>query len=71
MNQVTRGDSISSGGDVHKKIHGVRHKSVTQKNDTTAKFYCTKHGKNPTHPTDKCYTLKTVQIKPKELQIQA
>jgi hypothetical protein len=43
----------------HKKSHGVKHRSATQKNDTTTKFYCTKHGQNPTHPMmDKCYTLK-------------
>ena len=29
-----------------------------QKNDTTTKFYCTEHGQNPTHTTDKCFTLK-------------
>jgi hypothetical protein len=49
----------------HKKSHGVKHKSATQKNDTTAKFYCTKHGQNPTHPTDKCYTLKNLAEKAK------
>jgi hypothetical protein len=42
----------------HKKSHGVKQMSVTQKNGTTATFYCNKHGQNPTHPTDKCYTLK-------------
>jgi hypothetical protein len=26
----------------HKKSHGVKHRSVTQKKDSTAKFYCTK-----------------------------
>jgi hypothetical protein len=42
----------------HKKSrHGVKHRSVSQKNDTTAKFYCTKHGKNPTHPTGTSVTL--------------
>jgi hypothetical protein len=33
-------------------------RSATQKIDTTALFYCTKHGQNPIHPTDKCFTLK-------------
>jgi hypothetical protein len=42
----------------HKKRHGVKHRSVTQKNGTTPKFNCTKHGQNPTHPTDKCFPLK-------------
>jgi hypothetical protein len=42
----------------HKKSHGVKHRSATQKNETTAKSYCTEHGQNPTHPTDKSYTLK-------------
>jgi hypothetical protein len=32
--------------------------SATEKNNTTAKFYCTEHGQNPAHPTDKCYTLE-------------
>jgi hypothetical protein len=31
---------------------------VTQKSNTTTKFYCTEHVQNPSHPTDKCYTLK-------------
>jgi hypothetical protein len=55
----------------HKKSHGVKHSSTTQKNDTTAKFYCTKHGQNPKHPTDKCFTLKNRVERPKELQGQA
>jgi hypothetical protein len=42
----------------HKKSHEVRQRSETQKNGTTVKFYCTEHGQNSTHPTDKCYTLK-------------
>jgi hypothetical protein len=31
---------------------------VTQKIGITALFFCTKQGQNPTHPTDKCFTLK-------------
>ena len=42
----------------HKKSHGVKFRSTTQKTDTTAEYYCTEHGQNVTHPTDKCYTLK-------------
>jgi hypothetical protein len=49
----------------HKKSHGVKFRSATQKSDTTAKFYCTKYGQNPTHPTDKCYTLKNLAEKAK------
>jgi hypothetical protein len=41
-----------------RKSHGFKFRSATQKSDTTAKFYCTKHGQNPSHPTDKCFTLK-------------
>jgi hypothetical protein len=37
----------------HKKSHGVKFRSATQKSDTTAEFYCTEHGHNPSHPTDK------------------
>jgi site-specific recombinase XerC len=59
----------------NEKSHGVKHRSAKQKNNTTAKFfakfYFTEHGQNPTHPTDKCYTLKSVRIMPKELQVQA
>jgi uncharacterized protein YdaU (DUF1376 family) len=42
-------NSIISGKTVtHKKSHGGKHRSTTQKKDTTtAKFYCTKHGQNP------------------------
>jgi hypothetical protein len=36
----------------------VQCRSATQKIDTTAFLFCTKHGQNPTHPTDKCFTLK-------------
>ena len=42
----------------HKKSQGVKNRASTQKNDTTAKFFCTEHGQNPTHNTDKCYILK-------------
>jgi hypothetical protein len=34
---------------------GVRPRKATL---ATAKFYCTEHGQNPSHSTDKCYTLK-------------
>jgi hypothetical protein len=50
--------TLSGKPETDKKKHGVKYRSVTQKDDTTAKFYCTEHGQNPTHPTDKCYTLK-------------
>jgi hypothetical protein len=54
-----RNNSTVSGKTVtHKKSHGVKFRSATQKSDTTAKFYCIEHGQNPSHPTDKCYTLK-------------
>ena len=55
----------------HKKSQGVKNRASTQKNDTNAKFYCTEHGQNPTHSTDKCYILKNVQKRPKELQVRA
>jgi hypothetical protein len=52
-------NSTNTGKTVtHKKSQGVKHRSSTQKSDTTAKFYCTEHGQNRTHSTDKCYTLK-------------
>jgi hypothetical protein len=34
----------------HKKSHGVKCRSVTQKNDTTTQFYCTEHGQIPHIP---------------------
>jgi hypothetical protein len=43
----------------------LKHRSATQKNNTTAKFHCTEHGQNPTYPTNKCYTLKDVADKAK------
>jgi hypothetical protein len=43
----------------HKKSHGVKFQSgTTPKRDSTSKYFCTEHGHNPTHGTDKCYTLK-------------
>ena len=52
-NSTTSGKTVT-----HKKSHGVKRRSVQPKNDTTTKFYCTEHGQNPTHTTDKCFTLK-------------
>jgi hypothetical protein len=46
----------------HKKSHGVKHRSATQKKDTTTKFYCIEHGQNSKHARDKCYTLKDCTI---------
>jgi hypothetical protein len=57
--------AISGKTMTHKKSHGVKHRSATQKNDTTTKFYCTKHGHNPAHTTDKCFTLKNCAEKAK------
>jgi hypothetical protein len=58
ISQKSNNSTLSGKTVTHEKILGVRHRSVTQKNDTTAKFYCTEHGQNPTHLTDKCYILK-------------
>jgi hypothetical protein len=48
-----------SKSQVHKKDHQAKHK--TQKGKGKDKdegpFYCTEHGKNPTHHTEKCFTL--------------
>ncbi len=52
-NSTTSGKTVT-----HKKSHGVKRRSAQPKNDTTTKFYCTEHGQNPTHTTDKCFTLK-------------
>jgi hypothetical protein len=58
IHHKTNNSTVSGKTVAHKKSHGVKFRSAKQKNGTTAKFYCTKHGQNPTHPTDKCYTLK-------------
>jgi hypothetical protein len=44
-----KSNNLTQGGKcvTHKKSHGLKHKSATQKNDTIAKLYCTKHGQNP------------------------
>jgi hypothetical protein len=63
----TNNYTVSGKNVTHKKSHGNKFRSATQKNDATAKFYCTGQGQNPTHPTNKCYTLKTVRRRPKEL----
>jgi hypothetical protein len=43
----------------HKKSHGVtKFRSATQKSDTASKFLLYRTQTNPSHPTDKCYTLK-------------
>jgi hypothetical protein len=46
-------------------------RSATQKIDTTALFYCTKHGQNPTHPTDEFFTLKNRTEKAKRTSSSA
>jgi hypothetical protein len=48
-----------------RKMMGLNIVMQHLRNDTTTKFYCTKHRQNPTHPTDKCYTLKNCADKAK------
>src|SRR5687768_3919864 len=38
-----------------KKVKFAKHKK--QQKDSDKKYYCTEHGKNTTHNTDKCFTL--------------
>ncbi len=53
-NTLKNNNSTHSGKTVtQKKTDGVQHRSATKKDNTTAKFCCTKHGQNPTHPMDK------------------
>ena len=66
----TNNSTVSGKTVTHKKRHGVKFRSATQKSDTTAKFYCTEHGQNPSHSTDKCFTLKNPAEKAKELSIR-
>ncbi len=58
IHHKTPNSTLSGKTVTHKKSHGVKFRSATQKSDTAFKFYCTEHGHNPSHPTDKCYTLK-------------
>ena len=48
---------LSTKTPAHKKSQGVKYKSGNHTSDSS-KFYCTEHGQNPTHSTDKCFTLK-------------
>jgi trehalose/maltose hydrolase-like predicted phosphorylase len=49
-----------------KKSHGIKCRSATQEHDPTEASYCTKHGQNPTHSTDMCFTLKNRTEKAKK-----
>jgi hypothetical protein len=49
----TNNSTVSGKTVTHKKSHGVRFRRAKQKSNTTTKFYCTDHGQNPSHPTDK------------------
>jgi hypothetical protein len=57
LHQKTKNSTVSGKTVTHKKRYGVKFRSATLKSDTTAKFYCTEHGQNPSYPTDKGYTL--------------
>jgi hypothetical protein len=63
IHHKTNNSTLSVKTVTHKKSHGVKFRSATQKSDTTAKFYCTEHGHNPSHSTDKCFTLKNREEK--------
>jgi hypothetical protein len=63
IHRKTTNSTLSGKTVTHKKSHGLKFRSATQKSDTTAKFYCTEDGQNPSHPTDKCYTLKNHEEK--------
>ena len=50
---------------VHKKGRDTKHKNGEHRtSEASTKFYCTEHGKNATHNTDACYTLKNRAGKP-------
>jgi hypothetical protein len=54
----------ASKSTVHKKNRGiVKHKNVDSKKDSTKSYYCTEHGKNPTHATENCYVVKNKAAK--------
>jgi hypothetical protein len=50
IHHKTNNSTVSGKTVTHKKSHGVKFRSATQKSDTTAKFHCTEHGQNPSHP---------------------
>jgi hypothetical protein len=53
------GQKSASKSTVHKKNRGnVKNRHVDKSKDLSKSYYCTEHGKNPTHNTDKCYTIK-------------
>jgi hypothetical protein len=49
----------------------VKCRNVTQKIDTTAFLFYPKHGQNPTHPTDKCFSLNNHTEKTKRTSSSA
>jgi len=49
----------------HKKGRGAKHVTsrVDSRNKDAKSYYCTEHGKNPTHNTEQCYVLKNKAAK--------
>jgi len=50
-------EPLSGKTPAHKKSQSVKFKNGNSSDDST-KFYCTEHGQNSTHSSDKCFTLK-------------
>ena len=61
--KLDSGEKPASKSPVHKKNRGsVKHKGVDKSRDTKS-YYCTEHGKNPTHNTEQCYVIKNKAAK--------
>jgi hypothetical protein len=58
LKQVPNGGATKEKGQPQKKSRGTKHKSATPKNGGATKYYCSEHGKNHTHSTVDCHTLK-------------
>ncbi len=61
--KLDSGEKPASKSPVHKKNRGsVKHKGVDKSRDAKS-YYCTEHGKNPTHNTEQCYVIKNKAAK--------
>jgi hypothetical protein len=50
-------EKLPSKSTVHKKSRGSVKKTIEKSKDSK-QYYCTEHGKNPTHGTENCYKIK-------------
>jgi hypothetical protein len=61
--KLNSGKKPASKSVVHKKDCGsVKHSRVDKSKDAKS-YYCTEHGKNPTHNSEQCYVIKNKAAK--------